>query len=32
MPPESIAVTVFVLAVFAVFMGTLAWVDRKANS
>jgi len=32
MPSESIAVTVFVLAMFALFMGALAWIDHKANS
>ncbi len=32
MPPESFAVTVFVVAAFILFAGTLAWVDRKDNS
>jgi hypothetical protein len=32
MPQETVAVVVFVVAVFAIFMVVLAWVDRKANS
>jgi hypothetical protein len=32
MPQETVAVVVFVVAVFVIFAGVLAWVDRKANS
>ncbi len=32
MPQETIAVVVFVIAMFGTFMLALAWTDRKANS
>jgi hypothetical protein len=32
MPQETVAVVVFVVAIFVIFAGVLAWVDRKANS
>jgi hypothetical protein len=32
MPQETVVVVAFVIAVFAIFAGVLAWVDRRVNS